>query len=78
MSANNLCVFDGGNIISNLTPFSIKGLGKYGVLFYNALIIIIPTTLASAFTGDLNKVHEVPEDPIFSLCLYPKLNVFPA
>ncbi|XP_041855830.1 UDP-N-acetylglucosamine/UDP-glucose/GDP-mannose transporter [Melanotaenia boesemani] len=32
-----------------------QGLGKYGVLFYNALIIIIPTILASAFTGDLQK-----------------------
>uniref|UniRef100_A0A7N8WV73 Solute carrier family 35 member D2 n=1 Tax=Mastacembelus armatus TaxID=205130 RepID=A0A7N8WV73_9TELE len=34
-----------------------EGLGKYGVLFYNALIIVVPTLLASAFTGDL---HEVP------------------
>uniref|UniRef100_A0A3Q2UWT9 Solute carrier family 35 member D2 n=1 Tax=Haplochromis burtoni TaxID=8153 RepID=A0A3Q2UWT9_HAPBU len=33
-----------------------KGLGKYGVLFYNALIIVIPTVLASAFTGDLHKI----------------------
>ncbi|XP_034026459.1 UDP-N-acetylglucosamine/UDP-glucose/GDP-mannose transporter isoform X1 [Thalassophryne amazonica] len=32
-----------------------EGLGKYGVLFYNALIIVIPTLLASAFTGDLHK-----------------------
>ncbi|KAM3611769.1 uncharacterized protein V6R79_023985 [Siganus canaliculatus] len=32
-----------------------EGLGKYGVLFYNAVIIIIPTLLASAFTGDLHK-----------------------
>ncbi|XP_035515018.1 UDP-N-acetylglucosamine/UDP-glucose/GDP-mannose transporter [Morone saxatilis] len=32
-----------------------EGLGKYGVLFYNALIIIIPTLMASAFTGDLHK-----------------------
>ncbi|KAF1389306.1 hypothetical protein PFLUV_G00072070 [Perca fluviatilis] len=32
-----------------------EDLGKYGVLFYNALIIVIPTLLASAFTGDLHK-----------------------
>ncbi|KAK9522920.1 hypothetical protein VZT92_019356 [Zoarces viviparus] len=32
-----------------------EGLGKYGVLFYNALIIVIPTLLASAVTGDLHK-----------------------
>lgn len=36
--------------------FLLKGLGKYGVLFYNALIIIVPTVLASAYTGDLHKV----------------------
>uniref|UniRef100_A0A674N9D1 Solute carrier family 35 member D2 n=1 Tax=Takifugu rubripes TaxID=31033 RepID=A0A674N9D1_TAKRU len=35
-----------------------EGLGKYGVLFYNALIIIVPTILASAFTGDLHKAVE--------------------
>uniref|UniRef100_A0A3Q2TK18 UDP-N-acetylglucosamine/UDP-glucose/GDP-mannose transporter n=1 Tax=Fundulus heteroclitus TaxID=8078 RepID=A0A3Q2TK18_FUNHE len=32
-----------------------QGLGKYGVLFYNSLIIVFPTVLASAFTGDLHK-----------------------
>ncbi|XP_043966518.1 UDP-N-acetylglucosamine/UDP-glucose/GDP-mannose transporter [Gambusia affinis] len=32
-----------------------QSLGKYGVLFYNALIIVLPTLLASAFTGDLHK-----------------------
>ncbi|XP_026178311.1 UDP-N-acetylglucosamine/UDP-glucose/GDP-mannose transporter [Mastacembelus armatus] len=32
-----------------------EGLGKYGVLFYNALIIVVPTLLASAFTGDLHE-----------------------
>ncbi|XP_023250015.1 UDP-N-acetylglucosamine/UDP-glucose/GDP-mannose transporter-like [Seriola lalandi dorsalis] len=32
-----------------------EGLGKYGVLFYNALIIVIPTLLASALTGDLHE-----------------------
>lgn len=39
--------------------FLVKGLGKYGVLFYNSLIIIIPTFLASAYTGDLDKVDTV-------------------
>uniref|UniRef100_A0A4W6CII1 Solute carrier family 35 member D2 n=1 Tax=Lates calcarifer TaxID=8187 RepID=A0A4W6CII1_LATCA len=32
-----------------------EGLGKYGVLFYNALIIVIPTLVASALTGDLHE-----------------------
>ncbi|XP_028852098.1 UDP-N-acetylglucosamine/UDP-glucose/GDP-mannose transporter isoform X2 [Denticeps clupeoides] len=32
---------------------SAEGLGQYGVLFYNAVIIIIPTLLMSALTGDL-------------------------
>ncbi|XP_033828087.1 UDP-N-acetylglucosamine/UDP-glucose/GDP-mannose transporter [Periophthalmus magnuspinnatus] len=33
----------------------VEGLGKYGVLFYNALIIIIPITIVCAYTGDLDK-----------------------
>ncbi|XP_058492891.1 UDP-N-acetylglucosamine/UDP-glucose/GDP-mannose transporter [Solea solea] len=35
-----------------------EGLGKYDVIFYNALIIVIPTILASAFTGDLHKAAD--------------------
>ncbi|XP_034398175.1 UDP-N-acetylglucosamine/UDP-glucose/GDP-mannose transporter isoform X2 [Cyclopterus lumpus] len=31
-----------------------EGLGKYGLLFYNALLLVIPTLLASAYTGDLH------------------------
>ncbi|XP_072289399.1 nucleotide sugar transporter SLC35D2 [Eucyclogobius newberryi] len=33
----------------------VEGLGKYGVLFYNALIIVIPTTIICAYTGDLER-----------------------
>ncbi|XP_028313954.1 UDP-N-acetylglucosamine/UDP-glucose/GDP-mannose transporter isoform X2 [Gouania willdenowi] len=33
-----------------------QSLGKYGVLFYNAIIIVIPTLMLSAYTGDLHKV----------------------
>lgn len=51
-------MLDFSHITSNMILFFFfKGLGKYGVLFYNALIIVIPTLLASAFTGDLHKVH---------------------
>ncbi|KAK7933123.1 hypothetical protein WMY93_004019 [Mugilogobius chulae] len=32
----------------------VEGLGKYGVLFYNALIIVIPATIVCAYTGDLD------------------------
>lgn len=44
-------------LFSNIVLFFVKGLGKYGILFYNSLIMIIPTVCASAFTGDLHKVH---------------------
>ncbi|XP_045890314.1 UDP-N-acetylglucosamine/UDP-glucose/GDP-mannose transporter [Micropterus dolomieu] len=37
------------------TKLGTEGLGKYGVLYYNALIIVIPTLLASVFTGDLHE-----------------------
>ncbi|KAJ8413994.1 hypothetical protein AAFF_G00065920 [Aldrovandia affinis] len=33
-----------------------EGLGKYGLLYYNACIIIIPTLLAISYTDDLHKV----------------------
>ncbi|KAI3372742.1 hypothetical protein L3Q82_023206, partial [Scortum barcoo] len=47
-----------------------EGLGKYGVLFYNALIIVIPTLLASAFTGDLHEVHTVTVVQVYSLWVF--------
>ncbi|XP_005794975.1 UDP-N-acetylglucosamine/UDP-glucose/GDP-mannose transporter [Xiphophorus maculatus] len=47
-----------------------QSLGKYGVLFYNSLIIVLPTLLASAFTGDLTKalLFEDWSNVAFMLC----------
>nr|XP_020444832.1 UDP-N-acetylglucosamine/UDP-glucose/GDP-mannose transporter-like isoform X2 [Monopterus albus] len=47
--------FTAANNVYTKMKVGIEDLGKYGVLFYNALIIIIPTLLASASTGDLHE-----------------------
>lgn len=33
-------------------------IGKYGVMFYNSLIMIIPAIVIALFTGDLHKAYE--------------------
>ncbi|XP_054629386.1 UDP-N-acetylglucosamine/UDP-glucose/GDP-mannose transporter isoform X2 [Dunckerocampus dactyliophorus] len=48
-------VFTATNGVYTKMKIGTEGLGKYGVLFYNALIIVVPTLLASAFTGDLHE-----------------------
>lgn len=48
-------VFTAANGVYTKQKMGVEGLGKFGVLFYNAFIIIIPTILASAYTGDLEK-----------------------
>ncbi|XP_051524502.1 UDP-N-acetylglucosamine/UDP-glucose/GDP-mannose transporter [Myxocyprinus asiaticus] len=48
-------VFTAASGVYTKEKLGMEGLGKYGVLFYNAFIIIIPTLLASAYTGDLQK-----------------------
>ncbi|KAM9475686.1 nucleotide sugar transporter SLC35D2 isoform 2-T2 [Clarias gariepinus] len=48
-------VFTAANGVYTKQKIGTEGLGKYGVLFYNAFLIIIPTILASACTGDLEK-----------------------
>ncbi|KAL0979097.1 hypothetical protein UPYG_G00180460 [Umbra pygmaea] len=48
-------VFTAASGVYTKKKLGTEGLGKYGILFYNAIIIVIPTLLTSAFTGDLNK-----------------------
>uniref|UniRef100_A0A4W5PD00 Solute carrier family 35 member D2 n=1 Tax=Hucho hucho TaxID=62062 RepID=A0A4W5PD00_9TELE len=48
-------VFTAASGVYTKKKLGTEGLGKYGILFYNAFIIFIPTLLASAFTGDLHK-----------------------
>ncbi|KAI2661953.1 UDP-N-acetylglucosamine/UDP-glucose/GDP-mannose transporter [Labeo rohita] len=48
-------VFTAASGVYTKKKLGMEGLGKYGVLFYNALIIIIPTVLVSAYTGDLQQ-----------------------
>uniref|UniRef100_A0A8C6UM85 Solute carrier family 35 member D2 n=1 Tax=Neogobius melanostomus TaxID=47308 RepID=A0A8C6UM85_9GOBI len=47
--------FTAANNVYIKKKLGVEGLGKYGVLFYNALIIVIPTILISALSGDLVK-----------------------
>uniref|UniRef100_A0A672JGM2 UDP-N-acetylglucosamine/UDP-glucose/GDP-mannose transporter-like n=1 Tax=Salarias fasciatus TaxID=181472 RepID=A0A672JGM2_SALFA len=47
--------FTAANTVYTKKKLGDQSLGKYGVLFYNALVIVIPTLVASAFTGDLHK-----------------------
>lgn len=36
--------------------FSVQDLGKYGLLYYNAVLMLVPATLLAYYTGDIEKV----------------------
>ncbi|CAL8249240.1 unnamed protein product [Merluccius merluccius] len=63
-------VFTAANNVYTKKKLGGDGLGKYGVLFYNALIIVIPTILASGLTGDLDKAvaFEYWANATFTIC----------
>ncbi|TNN50182.1 UDP-N-acetylglucosamine/UDP-glucose/GDP-mannose transporter [Liparis tanakae] len=48
-------VFTAASGVYTKKKLGTEGLGKYGLLFYNALLLVVPTLLASAYTGDLHK-----------------------
>lgn len=58
------------NGVYTMKKLQSKSLGKYGILFYNALFMLLPTVALVYFTGGLDQARNAPWlDPLFTVQL---------